>query len=393
MAGEPAAEARLEPAGLEVALVVDDEDRVRLELEERRRGLDRAAGLVHVRLGLRAAPTRCPSIRTSASRPVELAAPRAAVPPRELVDDHVADVVAVPRVLAARVAEPDDEQVERRGAFAPSPGQAHGGYSSDSDSPPPLVGGSAGSASSAGLGLGALLALGAFLGLLELLLARELDASRCTVSSGSSRSVTPSRAPRSRTAGASRRCRARRRRPRGAAGTSSGSASTLTSFVTCVEDAALLDADRLADERDRDRGLDRLVEPHLLEVDVRDRAAHLVALVVLEDRRVRASRRRSRRRARRAMPAGGRQRGPQLALADRDRDRRRRGRRGRPGISPCLRRRRDSADPSLFRCKTASLTRSPATGGRLYLTGSGSMPQPHPTAASTDAASIGAHSA
>ena len=55
------------------------------------------------------------------------------------------------------------------------------------------------------------------------------------------------------------------------------------------EHAALLDADGLADERDHDRGLDRLVEPDLLEVDVRDRAADLVALVVLEDRRVLAA--------------------------------------------------------------------------------------------------------
>ena len=85
------------------------------------------------------------------------------------------------------------------------------------------------------------------------------------------------------------------------------------------EHAALLDTDRVADERDDDGGLDRLVEPDLLEVDVRDRAAHLVALVVLEDRRVLAA----------AVDgdvqhdvAAGRsgQRGAQLALADGDRD-------------------------------------------------------------------------
>ena len=51
---------------------------------------------------------------------VELAAPRAAVPARELVDDQPADVVAVARVLAARVAEADDEQVER-GAVSARP--------------------------------------------------------------------------------------------------------------------------------------------------------------------------------------------------------------------------------------------------------------------------------
>jgi hypothetical protein len=35
-----------------------------------------------------------------------------------------------------------------------------------------------------------------------------------------------------------------------------------------------------------DRGLDRPVEPHLVQVDVRDVAAHRMALVVLEDRRM-----------------------------------------------------------------------------------------------------------
>ena len=42
------------------------------------------------------------------------------MPAGELVDDHEADVVAVMFVLAARVSETDDEQVERRGALAPT---------------------------------------------------------------------------------------------------------------------------------------------------------------------------------------------------------------------------------------------------------------------------------
>ena len=37
-----------------------------------------------------------------------------AVPARKLVGDEIADVVAVARVLAPGVPEPDDEQVERR---------------------------------------------------------------------------------------------------------------------------------------------------------------------------------------------------------------------------------------------------------------------------------------
>ena len=43
VAGEAAAEPRLQTAALEVALVVDDEDRVRLDLEEVGRRPDRSA--------------------------------------------------------------------------------------------------------------------------------------------------------------------------------------------------------------------------------------------------------------------------------------------------------------------------------------------------------------
>jgi len=40
------------------------------------------------------------------------------VPARKLVDDQPAGVVAVALVLAARVAEADDQEVERRGRCA-----------------------------------------------------------------------------------------------------------------------------------------------------------------------------------------------------------------------------------------------------------------------------------
>src|SRR5439155_15798850 len=43
---------------------------------------------------------------------------------RELLDNQPADVVAMARVLAAGIAEPDDEQIERRGAFASTPRKA-----------------------------------------------------------------------------------------------------------------------------------------------------------------------------------------------------------------------------------------------------------------------------
>jgi hypothetical protein len=52
------------------------------------------------------------------------------------------------------------------------------------------------------------------------------------------------------------------------------------------EHAAFGDADGLADELHHDLRLDRLVEPHLLEVDVDQAALHGVLLVILEDRRV-----------------------------------------------------------------------------------------------------------
>ena len=52
------------------------------------------------------------------------------------------------------------------------------------------------------------------------------------------------------------------------------------------DDAALLGALGLADELDDDGRLDRLVEPHLAEVDVGDRAAHRILLVLGEDRRM-----------------------------------------------------------------------------------------------------------
>jgi hypothetical protein len=52
VAAEPAAEAKLETSALEVALVVHDEHGVGIELEEACGGRDRAARLVHVRLGL-----------------------------------------------------------------------------------------------------------------------------------------------------------------------------------------------------------------------------------------------------------------------------------------------------------------------------------------------------
>ena len=53
-------------------------------------------------------------------RPLNFDSNDAVVPPRELVDDHPADVVPVALVTRAGVAEARDEQVERRGRLAPT---------------------------------------------------------------------------------------------------------------------------------------------------------------------------------------------------------------------------------------------------------------------------------
>ena len=94
-------------------------------------------------------------------------------------------------------------------------------------------------------------------------------------------------------------------------------ASTLTSFTTCERTPPTLS--RPARRRARpDRGLDRLVEADFLKVDVRDLPAHLVALVVLEDRRVRWPPSTTTSSTACARPR--RQRRAEVALADRDRD-------------------------------------------------------------------------
>ena len=70
-------------------------------------------------------------------------------------------------------------------------------------------------------------------------------------------------------------------------GISVGSASTVTSRVTCSSTPPSLDAGRLvgALELDRDLGLDRLVEADLEAVEVDDLAAKRVALLLLDDDR------------------------------------------------------------------------------------------------------------
>ena len=89
------------------------------------------------------------------------------------------------------------------------------------------------------------------------------------------------------------------------------------------ENAALANARRVvaAVKLDGDRGLDRPVEPHLLQVDVRDNAPHGMDLVLLENRRVRLSFAVDLDVQDRVQAGRTGERAPELALGDADRDR------------------------------------------------------------------------
>src|SRR4029453_13455558 len=80
---------------------------------------ERPARLVHVRLGLQQRDARV-SESDLRERPRELRAPRAAAPPRGPVHPQPARVVPRALVLPAGVAKAGDEQVQRRGALAPT---------------------------------------------------------------------------------------------------------------------------------------------------------------------------------------------------------------------------------------------------------------------------------
>ena len=109
---------------------MDDEHARRAATLKKRDGrLDRAPGLVHVRLRLQ--QRELGVLDADLGEPAaELPLERALVPARQLVDDHPADVVPVRRMLAAGVAEACDEQVERRGRVAPTE-EAQGYSASD----------------------------------------------------------------------------------------------------------------------------------------------------------------------------------------------------------------------------------------------------------------------
>ena len=294
-----------------------------LELEEARRGADRAAR------------TRsCTSPASAARACARRAGSRRAGP--ENFERHeppcrrasssttmAADVVAVARVLAAGIAEPDDEQVERR-ALTPRP-EPHG-YS---PSPPEASASGSAAASAASPSAASPSAPRPRPPRGELLLGGlGLDDAGRRGDRGDDRlGIVEQRDALRR--GEVARCGACRRSPcretsrSRCSGTSSGSASTLTSRSGCesTPPSRTPGASSPPMQLHRDRGVDRLVEPDLLQVDVRDAAAHLVDLVLLEDRRVRLARAvdldvEDRVEARRAG-----ERAAQLALRDGDRDR------------------------------------------------------------------------
>src|SRR5262249_26461255 len=105
-------------------LVVHGEDSVGLHLVEPRRRADRPARLVHVRLRLQ---QRDPVAVDADLRklPGELSLPRRTVPAGAPFHRHPPATLPVPYVLATRVAEPDDKEVERRGTVAPAPRETH----------------------------------------------------------------------------------------------------------------------------------------------------------------------------------------------------------------------------------------------------------------------------
>src|SRR5687768_6801886 len=119
VARESATEPQLQPARLEIDLVVDGDERLGLHLVEAGGRADGAARLVHERLRLeqRQAQPVHPNLRDLAR---ELRPEGAAVPPCQLVGDEEADVVPRARVLAPWIAEAGDEEVERRGVLAPT---------------------------------------------------------------------------------------------------------------------------------------------------------------------------------------------------------------------------------------------------------------------------------
>ena len=93
-------------------------------LKNRTAGATERPESIHVELGLQQPESKV-AVADLRELTGELASEAAVATTCELVDDHPADVVPVARVLAARVAEADDEQVERRRGLLAALEEAH----------------------------------------------------------------------------------------------------------------------------------------------------------------------------------------------------------------------------------------------------------------------------
>ena len=108
MPRESASEPNLHPARLQVRVVVNHDQPIGLDLEETGRRADGSPRLVHVRLRFQEREPE-PVRAYLGQLAGELSTPGAAVPARQLVGGHEADVVARIGIFAPRIPEPGDE--------------------------------------------------------------------------------------------------------------------------------------------------------------------------------------------------------------------------------------------------------------------------------------------
>src|SRR5919106_853421 len=287
---EPPAEPRLEPAERQVDVVVHDEHVLGPDLEEAGGGCDRPPRLVHVRLGLEHGDAHVVDARLGEPA-AELRPKRARVPSGELVRDHPPHVVTIPCVFGAGVAQSRDEQLERRGGLAPTKephelllvgfgGLARFGRLA-------LLRRLALLALFAGLGQSFRLCLGGGLGfrLFEL---GERTGHGDADDHGFVRVVEERHTLRRAYVLEAEDVTDVERRDVDVDVVGHVHRQRLDVELALHErdHASALCALGLSHEVDDDRSLDRLVEPHLAEVDVRDRPADRILLVVGENRRV-----------------------------------------------------------------------------------------------------------
>jgi hypothetical protein len=118
VSGEAAADAASDLTEGQVDLVVDDEHALEGQPVDPARGSDAAAHVVHEGLGLKQRDRRPAGAGAALAQASAVAVANAVKAPTasELLGDREADVVAGALVFPSRVAEPDDEPVDRRTA-------------------------------------------------------------------------------------------------------------------------------------------------------------------------------------------------------------------------------------------------------------------------------------